>query len=505
MPVLPIILLAPLAGAVAILLTPSAQVAWVRRWASATTLISLVSAVWLITQYDRVIGGFQFIERRAWLPHLGVEFHLGVDGISVVLVLLHAICSHTGVLISYAVKERVKEYYVFYLTLITGVFGVFLSLDIFFFYFFYEMAVIPMFPLIGIWGSAAKPFSKEYATMKLTLYLTAGAVLALVGLLSLYHLSGAHTFSLTMLSDALARHPLSAVNQRWIFACLLIGFGVIAPMWPFHSWSPIGHAAAPSAVSMLHAGVLMKLGSYAIIRLALTLLPEGARYWMPLVATLCLCNIVYGGWVAMAQQDAKFIIGYSSSSHMGYVLLGIATLTPVGLNGAVLLMFAHGIMTALGFALVGHIYDQTHTRVVREWGGLGKQIPFVATLFVMMAMASSGLPGFANFVAEILVFIGAWERYKFAVVLAVFGVVITAVYMLRMVRTGFFGPPNPQWAGLKDATTPWQRWPYLLLLGTLLAVGCWPQPLIATIDRSTRPLIAHVTGAAAPVIVAEQR
>jgi len=492
--VLSVTLLAPLCGVVAILCTPSRATNWIRRIASTATLVSLLCAVWLCTHYDRIIGGFQYLERVAWLPHLGISYSLGIDGINLVLVLLHALCAYTGVLISYAITERVKEYYCFYLLLITGVFGVFLSLDLFFFYFFYEMAVIPMFPLIGIWGSHATPFSKEYATMKLTLYLTAGAVVALIGLLALYHFTGLRTFHLSTLHEYLIHHPLPVATQRWVFACLLVGFGVIAPMWPLHSWSPIGHAAAPSAVSMLHAGVLMKLGSYAIIRLGLTLLPEGAKFWLPMVATLCLFNILYGGWVAMAQKDAKFIIGYSSSSHMGYVLLGIATLTPLGLDGAVLLMFAHGLMTALGFALVGHIYDQTHTRLIHEWGGLGQQVPFVATAFVFMTMASSGLPGFANFVAEVLIFLGAWQQYKLQTMLAVFGVVITAVYMLRMVRTACFGPLNLTWTHLVDARTWLQRWPYLLLISTLLLFGFWPGFLVSTIDRAARPLIAHVTG-----------
>ena len=497
MPLLPIILLAPAAAACALCLVPADRPAWVRRIAVAATGISLLLALRLVWTYDRDAGGYQFEVLVPWITQLGIGFHLGVDGISAVLVLLHALCAFSGVLISYAIKERVKEYYIFYLLLITGVFGVFTSLDLFFFYFFYEMAVIPMYPLIGVWGSDVKEkgvvrFSKDYAAMKLTIYLTAGAVIALVGLLWLYTAAGAGSFDIVALERHLHSSPLEPSLQRMIFPLLALGFGVIAPLWPLHSWSPIGHAAAPSAVSMLHAGVLMKLGSYAIIRLAIGLLPAGAAAWLPWVAGLCLMNILYGGLVAMAQKDLKLIIGYSSSSHMGYVLLGIAVLTPLGLNGAVLLMFAHGLMTALAFALVGHVYDETHTRYLPDLGGLAKSLPFIAAVGVIVAMASSGLPGFANFVAELLIILGAWDRYRLQAVLAILGVVITSVYMLRMVRGIFFGPVNEALPRVEDARTPFARFPYLVLIGTLLVVGCWPKPLVQLIDVSTRSFVQRV-------------
>ena len=484
-----VMLLSPMVGVLAILLTPSRRPAWVRRIAVAATGVSLAAAISLLVTYDRSEAGYQAVVQIPWIAALGVSFHIGVDGISVVLALLHAICAFAGVLISYAIKERVKEYYLFYLLLIVGVFGVFTSLDLFFLYLFYEMAVIPMFPLIGIWGSKE---IKDYATMKLTLYLTAGAVLALIGLLSLYFAADLKTFDLVTIERIFAQRPLPGPLQIWLFPFFLFGFGVIAPMWPFHSWSPVGHAAAPSAVSMLHAGVLMKLGSYAIIRLGIGLLPQGAYAWMPLVSVLCMMNILYGGFVALAQRDAKFLVGYSSSSHMGYVLLGIACLNTTALTGAVFLMFAHGVMTALAFALIGHIYDQTHTRLMSEWGGLAKQLPFIGTCFVIAAMASSGVPGFANFVSELLVVIGAWEAYRWQAVLAVFGIVITAFYMLRAVRTGLFGPLNPRWATLRDAGTPFERLPYVFLIAVLLLFGCWPAPIINTISVTSPSLIDRV-------------
>ena len=493
-----LILLAPALGAVALVVVRDHHHALVRRIAVTASSLSLIGAITAFATYNRSAGGYQHEVFVPWIASIGIGFHLGIDGISAVLILLHAICAFTGVLISYAIKERVKEYYIFYLLLITGVFGVFLSLDIFFFYLFYEMAVIPMYPLIGIWGSDVKEgkivrFSKEYAAMKLTIYLTLGAVIALIGLLWLYVSSGANTFDLIVLQEHLASNPLPSSLQRWIFPLLVVGFGVIAPLWPLHSWSPIGHAAAPSAVSMLHAGVLMKLGAYAIIRLAVGLLPEGAQMWLPWIAILCVMNIIYGGFVAMAQKDLKLILGYSSSSHMGYVLLGIACLTPLALNGAVFLMFAHGLMTALAFALVGHVYDETHSRYLPDLGGLAHQLPFIAGCAVIAAMASSGLPGFGNFVSELLVFIGAWDVYPLQVVFGVFGIVITAVYMLRFVRATFFGEAKRAFAHVHDAATPFARLPYVILIGVLLWVGLWPQPMVRTIDVSARPLIQRLS------------
>ncbi|MBI4004141.1 MAG: NADH-quinone oxidoreductase subunit M [Candidatus Omnitrophica bacterium] len=493
-----VILFAPVLGALIILCLPSERTALIRRVSVAVMGVSLAGAVAALATYETARGGYQHEVFIPWIATLGIGFHLGVDGISAVLVLLHALCAFTGVLISYAIKQRVKEYYVFYLLLITGVFGVFLSLDLFFFYLFYEMAVIPMYPLIGIWGSDVKEgglvrFTKEYAAMKLTIYLTLGAVVALVGLLWLYVSSDVRTFDLPALQQAFASGPLAPPLQRWIAPLLIIGFGVIAPLWPLHSWSPIGHAAAPSAVSMLHAGVLMKLGSFAIIRLVIGLLPEGAAMWMPWLATLCVMNILYGGFVAMAQKDLKLIIGYSSSSHMGYVLLGIACLTPLGLDGAVLLMFAHGLMTALAFALVGHVYDETHSRYLPDLGGLAHQLPFIATCGVMAAMASSGLPGFGNFASELLVFVGAWDVYPIQTVCGVFGVVITAVYMLRLVRGTFFGAAKPAFTHVHDAVSPLARLPYVVLIAALLWIGCWPKPVVQIIDASARPLLERTS------------
>jgi NADH-quinone oxidoreductase subunit M len=285
--------------------------------------------------------------------------------------------------------------------------------------------------------------------------------------------------------------------QQLLFPILLVGFATIAPMWPLHTWSPGGHAAAPAAASMLHAGVLMKLGSYAIIRIAMSLMPEGAVTWLPVVAVLCCFNIIYGGYVALNQRDMKFVIGYSSSSHMGYVLLGIASVTVLGVSGAVFLMFAHGVMTALAFALIGFFYDQTHTRMLDDLGGLMEKIPFVGVLFVMTAMASLGLPGFANFASELMVIVGSWERYPVPTVLAVFGLVIGATYLLRTVKTAFLGPLNPRWTSLRDATGVVEKAPFLILLGVLLLFGFYPMPMVQLIETGVAPIVQAVLAAEA--------
>jgi len=355
-----------------------------------------------------------------------------------------------------------------------------------------------MYLLIGMWGSRAAQYSKEFATMKLTLYLTAGAVFALIGLLAIYHESaailGKPTFDLRVLSTL----DFSAHFQKIWFPVVFLGFGCIVPMWPLHSWSPIGHAAAPSAVSMLHAGVLMKLGAYGILRIGFQLMPLGAEHWMGWVALVCCMNILYGGLVAMAQRDMKFIIGFSSSSHMGYVLLGLATLNVWGISGAVFLMFAHGIMTALAFSLIGWFYDQTHTRVVDDLGGMIKQLPFIGTCFVIMAMASAGLPGFANFASELLVFLGAWKStFVLAgtgwsipgwipTIAAIWGIVISATYLLRAVRDAFFGPPNPRWEKLRDASTFGAKLPYVVLVVVLAFTGIFPATMVDTIKDGVK-------------------
>ncbi len=486
MPVnLSLFLILPGVGLALLFITPSEKTALLRRISEITVFLTALLSVWLFCSYNQATGGFQFIQKIPWVVPLDISYHLGVDGINSLLVLLLGIASLAAVLISQSIKDRVKEYYILFLLTVIGTYGAFLSLDIFFFYFFHEIAAIPVFLMIGIWGSERK----DYAAMKLTLYLVAGAALALIGFLALYFATGLQTFDLIQIQNHLINHPIPADVQNWIFPLIVIGFGTTLTLWPFHTWAPVGYAEAPTAVSMLHAGVLKKMGAYAIIRFAIALMPQAAHTWMPLIATLAVINILFCGLVALTQRDLKYLLGYSSVSHMGYIFLGLACLNTIGLNAVVYLMFAHGIMASLAFALVGFVTDQTKTRNLDQLGGLAKTMPFVGTCFIMTALASAGVPGFANFVAEIMIILGSWDQYRILTVLAVLGIVISAIYMLKAIRLGFQGPLNPLWANLKDAKTLTEKLPYVLLLAVLILVGCWPSLILNHITPSTKPII----------------
>ena len=374
----------------------------------------------------------------------GITLALGVDGISALMVMLTGIVMFTGVLVSWNVTHRSKDFFILYFLLLSGVFGVFVSLDLFFLFFFYELAVLPMYLLIGVWGSSSdfRTFvrTKEYGAMKLMLYLVAGSVLIWIALMAIFAQADLGTFNFVALHEY---GELPVTFQRIFFPFLMVGFGVLAGMWPFHTWSPDGHVAAPTAVSMVHAGVLMKLGAYGILRVGMGLMPEGAETWMPLLIGLGTVNVIYGAISAMGQRDLKYVVGYSSVSHMGYVLMGLATLHYLGVSGAVLQMFSHGIMTALFFAVVGAIYDATHTRDIGVLEGMAKPMRTTTALFVIAGLTSLGLPGLSGFVAELLVFLGLFQTYPILGALAVIGAAITAVYILRLVAKVFFGTTDP--------------------------------------------------------------
>jgi NADH-quinone oxidoreductase subunit M len=503
-----LILLAPAAAVVAILAVHEERKRTIRAIATIATGVALLTALLLFVGFheadyahpadaatftanagDADVHVYKYGLAVPWVEDMGLSFRLGVDGMGLAMVLLTAFIIFAGVMVSYTVQKRVKEYYICLLALVTGVFGVFSALDLFFYYFFYELAVIPMYLLIGIWGSTTRTVDQNYATMKLVLLLSAGAVLALVGLITVY--ADAGTFDMVRIEE----HAFSHGFQMAWFPVIFLGFAALAPMWPLHSWSPAGHAAAPAAVSMLHAGVLMKLGAFGILRIACTYFPEAAAAYLPYVAILCCMNIVYGGLVAVAQRDMKLIIGYSSSSHMGYVLLGMASATLIGMEGAVFLMFAHGIMTALAFALIGWFYDQTHTRMLDDLGGMMRVMPFAGTLFVVASMASAGVPGFANFVSELLVIVGAWESHLWLgipAILAVWGLVITGVYLLRAVKDAWFGELAPRWENLRDQRSLGERAPYVLLTAVLLVFGFWPQPMLDVVHQGVKPLVQRI-------------
>ncbi len=502
-PYLSAIILAPVVGALLILFIPEKEERVIKVVAAVSTFVTLVLSIYIYLAYDMTQGGFQFLEDIVWVEQFGINYSLGVDGISLPMILLTAIVIFTGVLSSWSMTKRIKEFFVFLLILVAGVFGVFASRDLFWFYLFFEVAVIPMYVLIGVWGSTRK----EYSAMKLTLYLLVGSAFALIGVIATYIYAGNQLGFVTFDIATLATVQYDLSFQKFMFFLMMVGFGFLVPMWPLHTWSPDGHVAAPTAVSMLHAGVLMKLGGYGLIRAGVFFFPEGAIYWAPLIGLLCIVNVAYGAMVAMVQKDLKFVVGYSSVSHMGYVLLGIAALNTISISGAVNQMFAHGIMTALFFSLIGHVYNQAHTREIARFGGLAHQMPKIATGFVIAGLASLGLPGLHNFVAEFLIFVGAYTanqelfnvgifaiNMKVLAIIAVLGVVITAIYVLRVVQYTFFGPRKEEWNHLKDAKGI-EMVPIVILCGTLIIFGVFPHLITDLINIGVEPLMTHIAPA----------
>jgi NADH-quinone oxidoreductase subunit M len=509
-----IILFAPFLGALALIFVSNRQVSLVRGIAAGSAFISLAASVYLFYAYDSVKGGYQFIQRIEWSRQLGISLHLGVDGIGTPLVLASGILLFAGIFVSWHIKDRMKEFYIWILILAAATIGVFMSLDLFFLYFFYEMSVIPMYLLLGMWGSHTKKYlemtdpeglkqrdsvgfifnfganSKEYAAMKLVLFLSAFAVAALMGILLIYKFSGLNTFDILVLRE---KAHFSGPLATLIWLLIFFGFASIAPIWPLHSWSPVGHAAAPAATSMLHAGVLMKLGHFSIIRVAFEILPETTRELMPIAAVLCIFSIIYGGLVAYYAKDTKYVIGYSSSSHMGYVFLGMAALDYISLSGAVIYMFAHAMATGMLFAMAGWVYDQTHTRDIPSLGGLSNRMPFISAAFVIGCMASIGMPGTVNFIAEVMIIVGSWNKYPFQVVVAVLGIVLTMAYLFKMMRGLFYGSMAEKYSHSHDAVAVVDRMPLLIMITVSISFGIFPGHLYSVVRSGVDPLIARIT------------
>jgi NADH-quinone oxidoreductase subunit M len=437
-----------------------------------------------------------------WVSSMGIHFLLAADGISRVLVLLTGLAAVAGVLFSWNIDLRTNEFFAFFLALIGGVYGVFLSFDLFLLFVFYEIAIVPKYFLIAIWGSTRR----EYAAMKLAIYSFAGSAMVLIGLLAAYTTAGSHSTTL----DALAHAGLPASFQMWCFPLVFVGFAILAGIWPFHTWAPTGHVAAPTAASMLLAGVVMKLGAYGCLRVGIALFPRGLDAWgfsfigigswRDVFAALAVIGIVYGALVALAQTDFKFVIGYSSVSHMGFVLLGLMTLNQIGMTGAVMQMFSHGIIAGLLFAIVGRIvYDRTHTRQLAELETmhLSKRLPFAAGAFVIAGLASIGMPGFSGFVAELQVIIGAWKVNPWWVALAGVGIVVGVAYTWRALQKAFFSDALPaahvleQEQGHHFAAITWPEVTGVALLaGASVAIGLWPRILLDTIEPAVKALLA---------------
>lgn len=502
------IIFCPLVAALVIVLLPRTFNVLFRALALLATLLPLVGALRLFLAFDPAVAGLQFETDARWVDALGIRYHVGVDGVNIGLVLMAALVAFAAVCVSREVVERQKLYYVLLLLMSGGILGAFASFDMFLLYFFHELALVPTFLLIGIWGRGGQ---RNYATFQITLYLSLGALLALIGLIALYAKAGHSTFDLRQLSRLLAATPLASGDQVWIFGLLLFGFGILVSLWPFHTWAPLGYSAAPTAVAMLHAGVLKKFGLYGLIRIALPLLPEGARAWMNVLALLCLGNILYCGLVAMRQRDLNWLLGNSSVAHMGFAFLGIASLSVVGVTGTVVVMVAHGLLAALSFGLSGLLRQRLGSLDMDQMGGLLRALPFVGGVMIMAMFAGCGLPGFANFPGEALVLFGAWGSHRAVAILACWGaLVIAAVYMLRAVRVVWHGPGGDRWRGIADAPNVWVKLPYALLLTALLAFGCFPRLLTDKISPVVTSLLARVAapgadraGAIAPPKLAE--
>jgi NADH-quinone oxidoreductase subunit M len=494
-------------GALVLMLLPHANARASRAAAMLTALAGLAVVLAGFVQFKA--GRMVTISRVPWIPSLGIEYHLAADGISLTLVLLTGLAAVAGVLFSWNVEHRTKEFFAFYLVLIGGVYGVFLSFDLFLLLVFYEIAIIPKYFLIAIWGSTRR----EYGAMKLALYSFVGGAMVLVGLICAYVVAGATTLDVA----ELAKYPFPLSFQMWAFPLVFIGFAILAGLWPLHTWAPTGHVAAPTAASMLLAGVVMKLGAYGCLRVAMTLFPRGLEpwgfhvlglgSWRDLFAVLAVIGILYGAMVALVQADFKFVIGYSSVSHMGFVLLGLMTLNRIGLSGGVLQMFSHGIIAGLLFAVVGRmVYDRTHTRdlAALETMELNRAIPFAAVTFVVASAAAIGLPGFSGFIAELQVLIGAWQAFPTLAVVAGIGILVGVAYTWRAMQKAFFGdaagdasprqthspprsatkPDSPSQRHGFDAISLPERVGAAILILASLAIGLYPQLLLKVIVPS---------------------
>jgi len=493
---LSLLIILPLITSLILLLVKGSKQVRMVALIGAVAQLVLCFVLWYLFYQERSSGNisaFLFETNYTWYAPLNINYHIGVDGISIAMIMLTAFVVLAGVLVSWKMGKLSKEFFFLLIFLSLGAYGFFISLDLFTLFFFLEVAVIPKFLLIGIWGSG----KKEYSAMKLALMLMGGSALVFVGLAGLYfntNVNGAHTFDLMQISQL----NIPVEVQKLFFPFAFIGFGVFTALFPFHTWVPDGHSSAPTAASMFLAGISMKLGGYGCLRVATFLMPEAAQEYSTIIIVLACIAILYGAFATMMQTDLKYINAYSSVSHCGFVLLGIGMLTKTAINGAVMQMVSHGLMTALFFAVIGMIYDRTHSRQVAQLGGLMKIMPFISTVFVIAGLCSLGLPGFSGFVAEVTVFMGSWEKadsfYRIATIIACASIVVTAVYILRAVGSAIMGPvKNNEHIGLGDAS--WnERLAAGLLIAGIIAIGILPFWLTDLINPGTEVIIQKVLG-----------
>jgi NADH-quinone oxidoreductase subunit M len=486
-----LLIAAPLITAIAVLIAQSK---------SQVKIISLLGsfvqaglAFWLLQSFlkEKAAGAtapLLFEQIYPLVKFWNINFHIGVDGISVAMILLTSFVVMAGVLVSWNIEKMTKEFYFLLVLLALGAYGFFISLDLFVLFFFLELSVIPKYLLIGVWGSG----KKEYSANKLALMLMGGSALILVGMLGLYFYSG-YSFDIVHIASV----PIDAQTQKILFPLLFAGFGVFTALFPFHTWVPDGHSSAPTAGSMFLAGISMKLGGYGCLRVATYLLPEGAKEYGNIIIVLSTIAILYGAFATMMQKDLKYINAYSSVSHVGFSLLGIGMLTKVAVTGALLQMVSHGLMTALFFAVIGMIYDRTHTRQVDEMGGLLKVTPFISSVFFIVGLCSLGLPGLSGFVAEMSVFVGSWERagmfYSIATIASAMSIVVTAVYILRAVGRTAMGPIKFEHVSLTDAK--WnEKLAAIILLSGILAIGLAPGWLTSLLKPGAEIIMNRISG-----------
>ena len=486
---LSLIIFIPILAALAILAGAPA-----RKTAFGAAIAQFVLTVFAFLSYNKTAGGYQFISVSPIVPDWKLNYAVGADGLSLVMLLLTGIVTLAAVWVTPKIEKRENLFYACVLLISAGAAGAFASTDLFFFYSFHELALIPTFLLIALWGTG----ERYKAAWKITIYLGVGSIVLLIGLVDLYFAvpEGSRTFSLIELQRLAAEGVIPAAAQSRPYIFLLIGFGVLISLFPFHSWAPPAYASAPTPVAMLHAGVLKKFGLYGLIRIALPLLPEGAKAWASLLLLLLVGNIIYIGLVTIAQKKLDLLLGYSSVMHMGYIFLGIAALNLVGVSGAALLMFAHGLSIAALFAMAGFLREKNPLLLLESFGGVARSAPWLAFAFGLAAFASIGLPGFANFASELSVFFGAFKpgtglppyNFQLATVFALWGVVISAVYMLRAFRAIFLGTPGKDAADFIDPAK-WLRWPVILLLAVLLVAGFAPGAFLAYVQPSIQALL----------------
>ena len=495
---LSLIIFLPLVGGIFILFTSKANEALMKGVALGTSLGSTILLLFVTVLY-KIGGGMQFVEQHSWIPNLGITYHIGVDGLSLPLIALTALLSVLSVVYSWRIETRLKEYLFLFLLLETGMLGVFAALDFFLFYIFWEITLVPMYFLIAIWGGPRR----EYAAIKFFLYTLIGSLAMLLAILLMYFNSDPHTFNMLALTQQqpLAGKPVLAALAFWGF---FLSFAIKVPMWPFHTWLPDAHVEAPTAGSVILAGVLLKMGTYGFVRVSLPMLPDVFRVYAPVVAVLALLGIVYGALVALAQTDLKKLVAYSSVNHMGYVMLGVAAAAAAfgvpekaaaaatALNGAVFEMVAHGIVTGALFLIVGVLYDyRAHTRGVNEFGGLGVRLPVYTGITTIAMLASLGLPGLMGFVAEFFIFVGSFGIFPYLTAVAVTGVVFTAAMFLWTIQRIFLGPVNERWAALPDMDT--REKVSLVPLAVLMVVfGLFPKPLLDVINAAMAVLVTAV-------------